>query len=805
VVNKHYTAPIHIYAIFLLVVWSVVIAALANWKINYNADTTRELAESQARANFNKDKAFRLWLTGHGRIYIPVSDKYQPDPYLVHIKDRDVTTPSGIRLSMINPARMVRELDQQFSSLYGVAGRVVSLRPIRPENAPDAWEKAALLQLEQGVKEVFEYTNIDGEPHLRLIQPLPLEKGCLLCHSYMADKTSGVGGGVTIAMPMKKLLAREGRESRNDLRLFSIAWVIGAFGLLVAFIRLKRQTREKEEAFQALTSSQSRNRAIMDSALDSIITIDENSIVTEVNPATEKTFGYGRSSMIGHDLAELIIPLELRDKHHMGMKRLLTTGETAILNTRIETTAQHAQGYQFPIELTITRIEEEEQTYFTAYLRDLSEAHELKKELTYQASHDALTGLMNRHAFEEHAKRVFDESDEGTQHCLLYLDLDQFKVVNDSCGHVAGDALLQQISQMLHKRKRVSDTLARLGGDEFAVLLEGCPLEKAQGITTGLIEAVQQYHFYWEDKVFTIGVSVGLVPVQGHFIDFTELLSAADAACYKAKEEGRNRFYVFKHDDVELSRRRGEMAWVSRIREAIQEDRLLLYKQAIQPIGEAGKSDKLHCEILLRMKDADGTIIGPDQFIPAAERYNLMLSVDKWVIDKTFYWLSQQSDLLNQVNMLSINLSGFSITDSSIASYIHEKLQQYDIPAGIICFEITETAAITNLVKAIQLLDQVHKLGCLFALDDFGSGVSSFGYLKNLPVDFLKIEGEFVRDIATNPINLAMVKSINEIGHVMGKQTIAEYVEDQQTVDLLRVIGVDFVQGFVFSRPEPLD
>jgi len=804
-VKTYKTTPIHRYIIFLFVVWSMVIAGLANWKHRLNQQTTQELAENQARANFNKDKAFRFWMTRHGRIYIPVGENYQPDPYLAHIKDRDVTTPSGIQLSMVNPARVIREMNREFSHLYGIAGRVTSLQPVNPDNIPDAWERTALIQLEKGVKEVLEYTSINGKPYLRLIQPLPIKEGCILCHGDLTRKTNGVGGGVTVALPMKDFLARQDLENRNDAWLFAIAWLIGTLGLIIAFFHLKNQFIEKEKVILALASSQSRETAILSSALDCIISIDASSTVTEVNPATEKTFGYKSSEMIGFDLAELIIPPELRDKHRAGMKRLLDTGNTTILNTRIETTALHADGHQFPIELSITRIDDKNETFFTAYLRDLTQAHQLRDKLTYQASHDALTGLMNRRAFEKHVKYVFSEIDDNAEHCMLYLDLDQFKVVNDSCGHVAGDELLRQISMMLEKGKRASDTLARLGGDEFALLLEGCPLDKAESVAAGLLKDFQQYHFYWEDKVFTVGVSIGLVPVQGRFIDFSELLSAADAACYKAKEDGRNRFHIYKHDDAELSKQLGEMSWVSRIQEALKEDRLVLYKQAITPISsKARENDALHCEILLRMKDRDGNIIGPDMFIPAAERYNLMLPLDKWVINKTFFWLSQLGSKQEQINLCSINLSGISITDSSLASYIRDKLLEYNLPAEIICFEITETAAITNLVKATTFLDELHKLGCMFALDDFGSGVSSYGYLKNLPVDFLKIDGEFVRDMTTNLVNFAMVKSINEIGHIMGKITIAEYVEDQQTVDLLRHVGVDYAQGYVFSRPEPL-
>lgn len=778
---------------------------LAYWTIEHNEMNTRELAENQARANFNKDKAFRLWLTQHGPVYIPVSKQYQPDPYLEDIEERDIVTPSGVQLSMINPARAVRELDKEYGELFGVAGRVTSLTPLNPVNKPDEWEKAALLRFEHGAREVVEYTSINGEPYLRLIEALPIKQGCLLCHQNLADKTNNVGGAVTIALSMKDFLARQDLENRHDIEFFVITWVVGALGLLIALFHLHNQIREKEKVVHSLANSQSRTAAILESALDCIISINADGIVTEINPATEKTFGYNRDSMVGSDLAELIIPAEYRDMHHAGLKRLLATGESSILNTRIETMAQHASGHQFPVEVSITRFDGDDETLFTAYLRDLTEAYQLRDKLTYQASHDALTGLLNRRAFEKHVKYVFNEVDESSRHCMLYLDLDQFKVVNDSCGHVAGDELLRQISNMLQKAKRASDTLARLGGDEFALLLEGCPLEKAEEIAAELIDAFHRYHFYWEEKVFNVGVSIGLVPVQGHLAQFSELLSAADAACYKAKEEGRNRFHIFTHDDEELSNRIGEMSWVSRIQEALKEDRLLIYKQTIQPVGEA-VTGKQHCEVLLRMQEPDGSIITPDKFIPAAERYNLMLSIDKWVIDKVFFWLSRQGEeKLERINLCSINLSGASITERSLAPYIHNKLKKYQIPPRIICFEITETAAITNLVKATSFLDKLHKLGCMFALDDFGSGVSSYGYLKNLPVDYLKFDGEFIRDIATNPINLAMVKSINEIGHMMGKKTIAEYVEDQQTLDLLNEIGVDFAQGYYFSKPEAVE
>ncbi|MCW8853087.1 MAG: EAL domain-containing protein [Gammaproteobacteria bacterium] len=763
---------------------------------------TKDLATSQARANFNKDTAFRLWATSHGRIYVPVDENYVPDPYLEHIIDRDITTPSGIKLSLINPARIVRELDEKFSNLYGVSGSVTSLNPLRPENAPDDWEKEALFELAKGVKEVFEFTNIHGEPYLRLMQPLITNDGCLLCHKDF--KIGQLGGGVGVSLPMAEMLEQQENEIHAENQDFFIIWLFGFAGIVASYIYLRREVTAKDLAMSALTSSESRNSAIMKSALDSIITINSEGLVTEINPATIEMFGYSREQMIGHDLAELIIPANMREPHHKQLARQVETGSSTIMGRRVETTAIHANGNEFPIELAINRIDVDEEIYFTAYLRDLTEAHELKEKLIYQAAHDSLTGLINRREFEARMADIIEQASQNDQHCLLYLDLDQFKVINDSHGHSAGDELLRQIGPLLEAEIRAIDTLARLGGDEFAIMLDLCPLEKARDIAGKIIESIRQFRFYWNDEIFNTAVSIGMVPIVGSGINYAELMSAADTACYKAKEEGGSRFHVFRTNDKELAERRGEMSMVNKIQRSLEENQFQLYKQNIQPLSDLKDTGKIHCEILLRMKDNDDSIITPDQFIPAAEHYNLMLPIDKWVVSNTFQWLASLSDLENKISLCSINLSGYSITDSVFISFIHEQLDQYKIPANIICFEITETVAIKNLIKASHFMRELKKTGFLFALDDFGSGVSSFGYLKALPVDFIKIDGVFVQDITTNKVNRAMVKSINEIGKVMDKKTIAEYVEDEHTVDILKELEIDYAQGYYFSRPEPI-
>ncbi len=434
---------------------------------------------------------------------------------------------------------------------------------------------------------------------------------------------------------------------------------------------------------------------------------------------------------------------------------------------------------------------------------------EAESALNYMTRYDPLTNLVNRAELERRLQRALNSSKERNQsHVFLYIDIDQFKIINDTVGHVAGDDLIRQLAGMLKKHIRESDTLARLGGDEFGVLLENCPDTYATDIAKEILKIITEYRFYWEDHLYHIGASIGFVEInQKNVESVNEILSAADVACYTAKDQGGNRIKIYRKFDYEMTKRYGEMQWVSTINHALEENWFRLYKQSIYPANPNGSVSE-RCEFLLRLLGREGEIHSPIDFIPAAERYNLMPKIDRWVIDNVFDYLAEAGKKYNGDKKNGpkyfINISGMSLSDSSFYKFVKEKLAEYKIPTNIICFEVTETAAIEHLSNAVEFISKIRADGCCFALDDFGSGVSSFAYLRTIPVDYIKIDGTFVTHMEEQPMDRAIVEAINHIGHIAGKQTIAEFVENNQTLQQLREIGVDFVQGFGLDTPQPL-
>lgn len=575
-----------------------------------------------------------------------------------------------------------------------------------------------------------------------------------------------------------------------------------------AEIRMKRRHKDLEQLVKertaALLEEKERAQVTLASIGDAVIRTDATGTIDYLNPAAERLTGWNNDEAQGMPLQRVfkVIDESTREPVEEAIERCLREnqvtgiGEDAVLVRR--------DGREVSISESSAPIRNRDGKVIGVVLvfSDVTEERDRARQLSYQASHDALTGLVNRHEFERRLERVLTTVQPNDEHSLLFLDLDQFKIVNDTCGHVAGDELLRQVAVLLQSKVRTRDTLARLGGDEFGVLLEHCPEEQTLRIANELRQTVQEFRFPWEGRGFNVGVSMGLVPIQaGHTL--STVLGAADSACYAAKDKGRNRIHVHRTEDTELLRRHGEMQWVTRIHRALTENRFRLYQQDIIAIGQDPTRAK-YCEILIRLLDERGDLVLPGAFIPAAERYNQMLAIDRWVVNTALAALYTHASADPPV-VCAINLSGQSLGDEKFLDFLTRQIDQSDIRPQQICFEITETGAVADLKSAVHFISTLKGQGCRFALDDFGTGLASFGYLKNLPVDYLKINGSFVRDMADDPIDCAMVESINQIGHLMGLKTIAESVQSEAILEKLKAMGVDYAQGYAIAKPRPLE
>jgi diguanylate cyclase (GGDEF)-like protein/PAS domain S-box-containing protein len=574
-------------------------------------------------------------------------------------------------------------------------------------------------------------------------------------------------------------------------------------GRLLRLVGVELDITERKLYEEALFREKESAQITLQSIGDGVITTDAKGVIDYVNPVAEALTGWRLEDSQGRAIEEIF-----RAFHEETCEPLENPLAVAIRRTRSIKSVRpmlliRRDGNEIYVESTASPIRDGSGAVSGGVLvfHDVSEARELNRRLSYHASHDVLTGLVNRREFESRMERALKSAKaRETSYALCVLDLDQFKIVNDTCGHSAGDALLGQVGALLKSKVRWRDTLARLGGDEFGILLESCSLDEAMRTAEALREAVRNFKFTWEERTFRLGASIGVVPISADNADVAAVLSAADSACQAAKEAGRNRVHSFEENDIDLMRRRREMQWAARINNALEEGRFELFRQTIMPLQKTETGS--HYELLLRMRDEAGKIVGPDNFMTAAERYGITPSIDRWVIENAFRWLVSEADEREKLTMCSINLSGQSLGDDKFLPYVIDQFHRSGLDATKICFEITETAAIASFSQANRFIQALKELGCKFALDDFGTGLSSFGYLKHFPVDFLKIDGSFVKEILHDPIDREMVRSINEIGHLTGKQTIAEFAENQEIINMLQSLGVDYAQGYGVSQPQ---
>ncbi len=560
---------------------------------------------------------------------------------------------------------------------------------------------------------------------------------------------------------------------------------------------------ERKRAETRIFEEKERAQVTLQSIGDGVITTDADGNVDYINPVAQDLTGWDMRSarnMPVTDIMTIVNEHTRASVEHPVIRclregRVMTLADHCVLITR--------QGDEVPIQDSAAPIRDRIGNVVGSVMifHDVSRETRLFRQLSYQASHDTLTGLVNRREFENILAGAFEDVADNSDdtHALLYIDLDQFKLVNDTFGHTAGDALLRQLCEQIQTRIRSSDVLARLGGDEFGILLEHCSEARAIAVAENIRSCVEEYHFDWQGSSTAVRCSIGAVLVSRENADVAGVMSSADVACYSAKEMGRNQVHLYKGADTAV--RHEEMKWVSRITSAVEEDRFELFFQPIIRIGKDTPGQGSHYELLLRMRGEQGELVGPDQFIPAAERYNLMSTLDRWVVHEALTRLADKNSVGKARYTLAINLSGTSLSEDRFLEFVVDELQQQNLPDGAVCFEITETAAISNLSRVVHFMRELKKLGCKFSLDDFGSGLSSFTYLKNLPVDYLKIDGQFIRNIAKDNVDESMVKAISEVGHAMGIETIAERVESKQVLDKLGALGIEFAQGYYIARP----
>jgi diguanylate cyclase (GGDEF)-like protein/PAS domain S-box-containing protein len=544
----------------------------------------------------------------------------------------------------------------------------------------------------------------------------------------------------------------------------------------------------------------------LNSLAEAVIATDERGRITFMNPAAERLTGSEAAQAAGKLLEEIVSLVDESDRRLLAdpVHQALTSGAPVTLGRRALLLSRSTGGER-SIELSASPVRNEAKEVVGAalLLHDVAELRGLARQMSYQATHDALTGLVNRREFERRLEEAIDSGHRGDgQHVLCYLDLDRFKLVNDTSGHLAGDSMLREVAKLLRDAVRDSDTVARLGGDEFGMLLIGCPLEKARQIADDVCRSVGDYRFVWKDRIFNIGVSVGLVEISRESGTLEELMAAADTACYVAKKQGSGRVAVYSARDEALARHSGEIQWLQRLQGALKENRFQLYHQIIVPTH--GTDGGPAMEVLLRLRDENGQELPPAEFMRAAERYRLMGLVDRWVVQTTFAALGRGALLLQPDRSVAINISGQTLGDVQFLEFVVECLDSTGVSPAQICFEITESAVVANLEHARRFIGVLHGMGCQFALDDFGSGVGSFSNLKNLPLDYLKIDGSFIRNLARDTVNQAMVTAMIKLARTLNFKVIAEQVEDSAALEAARRMGVDYLQGYAIGKPQPL-
>ena len=788
------------YAMLAAVVWSVIVAASLAWNVRYEQASTLELAFNTARASFNKDQAYRLWASGHGGVYVPPTEKTPPSPYMAHLPDRDLTTTDGRRLTLMNPAYMLREMMQEFTELYGIQGKITGRVVLNPINTPDQWELDALDALESGKEEVSEVANLNGEPHLRLMRPMYMRESCLKCHGHLGFQVGELRGGVGVSVPLSAYHEVERESLRNLTTTHGGIWLLGLTGIALFARRSRRRLEERESFIDELELS----AQVFDNGLDGIFITDGEGSILRVNPMFTEITGYPAAEAVGQT------PRLLKSNHHdeafyQELWQALTDEgrwEGELWNRR-----QDGEGFAVWENISSVRDRQGRIQYYIAMFRDITEKKESERHIYNLAHYDMLTGLPNRLLFNDRLDHAVSRAqrDERSM-ALLFLDLDFFKNVNDSLGHAAGDQLLKIVSDRLGLCLREGDTAARLGGDEFIFLLEAlrgpAPAERvAQKLLDTLAQPVELL-----GNPTYVGGSIGISIYPRDGADGETLVKNADAAMYRAKEEGRNRFHFYDAEMSATADRRLSME--SALRQGLERKEFTVYFQPkVTLAGELAGDRVVSAEALVRWRrsesNSETVLVPPDQFIPLAEETGLIIPLGRQVLESACAQAVEWNRRLAHPMGVAVNLSGVQIRQPAIVDTVHEVLEASGLPPELLELEVTEGFMLTGFDQGLEILCELKALGVSLSVDDFGTGYSSLSYLKRLPIDRLKIDRSFITDLPHDPEDKAISSAIIAVAQSLNLAVTAEGVESEAQRAFLRELGCDEIQGYLISRPLP--
>jgi diguanylate cyclase (GGDEF)-like protein/PAS domain S-box-containing protein len=782
------------YCAAAVVVWTALLAVSLWWNVGHQKSITFEMALNTARSNFNKDLAYRRWASGHGGVYVEPNEKTPPSPWMSHLPDRDLIANDGRLLTLMNPAYMLREMMADFSEDYGIKGRIVGIVYLNPNNEADPWEAGAIREFSAGKRaEKLEVSDVGGKPHLRLIKPFMMEESCQKCHGHLGFPNGSVRGAVSVSVPMEPYLEVE----RDSVRALAVShggfWLVGVAGIGLIGRRTARRLWEKARA-----DEETRLAAhVFRNALEACVITDPAGRILRINPTFTELTGYGEAEVIGGN------PRILRSNHHDSefygeMWRTIA----AEGRWRGEIWNRRKDGRVFVAWESIVAVHDEAGAirYYIGSFSDITEQVEAQRHILRLAHYDVLTDLPNRVLFRDRLERaVVHAQRHGRQAALLFLDLDGFKKVNDTMGHRAGDDLLKEVAARLRTCVRMTDTIARLGGDEFTVILEEVSAANDAAIVADKILMALRDPVAIEGREVFVGTSIGisLFPTDGENGD--ELLKHADTAMYQAKAAGKGRFNFYSAEMTRREEHRLELE--NALRQAVEEGQFLVHYQPKRSLGDGRLTG---FEALVRWEHPKLGMIPPLDFIPLAEEMHLVDRIDLFVMREACrqgrVWLEQGHDISMAVNLSGVNFSGDELPD-----LVRDVLERTGFPAERLELEITESFVIALEVDQREVLQRLRALGVRLAIDDFGTGYSSLSYLKRLPVNTLKIDRSFVRDIARDSRDMMLVSSIIGIAHSLGLKVVAEGIEDQEQLTILAGQECDEVQGYLIARPMPAD